>query len=93
MGTIPIPQNDNGLSGYMWPTDRCPKCGSLYFEWLSYDIEPKDVYLNSEWLPKPHVRLHEFWPGKVVIHSVDSSRGSLAFNAEGGTYRMVFDTS
>jgi len=33
-----------------WPISCCPKCGGLYWEWLSYDTAPRDVYLRSEWL-------------------------------------------
>jgi hypothetical protein len=26
----------------------CPKCGSLYVEWLSFELDPQDVYLDTD---------------------------------------------
>jgi hypothetical protein len=33
----------------------CPKCASLYVEWLSYDMDPLDVFLDTdeEWAQVP----------------------------------------
>jgi hypothetical protein len=30
------------------PRGSCPKCGGVYVEWLSFKVEPVDVYLNRE---------------------------------------------
>ena len=40
------------LTGRKWPINSCPSCGSIYYEWLSFDVRPRDVYLRSENVPK-----------------------------------------
>jgi len=88
MSTVPIPPNDIGMKGWMWPVGQCPKCGSLYFEWLSYKEEPDSIYLNCELKE----RAREFYPGRMIKRALDSSESSISFDAAGGTYTVVFDT-
>lgn len=33
---------------WSWPQPECPSCGSSYWEWLSHDVAPTDVYLTRE---------------------------------------------
>ena len=37
----------------------CPRCGSLYVEWLSYGMKPEDVFLSTdeEWDQIPNGRV------------------------------------
>lgn len=40
----------------------CPNCGSIYVEWLSYDIPWKDVYTAGEWATGERI-----WPGSRTV--------------------------
>lgn len=31
---------------WVWPVTKCPRCGGLYWEWLSYDIPVANVALT-----------------------------------------------
>ena len=61
MKLMPILPNKQMLIGKMWPLDSCPKCGNIYFEWLSHYVSPLDVYLYNE---------DRYWQGKLVITKV-----------------------
>ena len=37
--------------GWGWPVHACPMCKGLYWEWLSYDIDVEDVWLNRDGPP------------------------------------------
>ena len=41
----------------------CPACNGLYIEWLTFEMEPLDVYLNIEWNPglRGHLTRRQGW--------------------------------
>jgi hypothetical protein len=36
MQLVPIVDHPKDLEGWQWPLYKCPHCGSLYFDWLTY---------------------------------------------------------
>ena len=36
MSPEPIPPTLRGPTGWHWPITECARCGSLYFDWVTY---------------------------------------------------------
>jgi len=47
----------------------CPKCGSIYVMWLSYDIKSEDVWFSSEWFSGERV-----WNGSATIRHLGNEQ-------------------
>lgn len=66
MGLVRIrPGRRHDLTGWEWPDDVCPRCGSVYFEWLSYGEDPAEIVLRIEWDTDPAVRRR--WAGSLRV--------------------------